>query len=86
MHKITLFSVFGVMQKFTRFKVKKTNIFHIPYIIVAPLCTAFLIRTDFYKAHHPEKRGVLWLASYPVHCDWPKNLRHVTEMVCPLPH
>ncbi len=24
----------------------------------------------FYKAHHFEKRGVLWLASYPVRCDW----------------
>ncbi len=47
---------------------KKHIIFHIPYIIVAPLCPAFLKRIDFYKAHRSEKR---WLASYPVCCDWP---------------
>ncbi len=45
-------------------------IFRILYIIVAPLCPAFLKRVDFYKAHRSEKWGVLWLASYPVHCDW----------------
>ncbi len=38
---------------------KKHIIFHILYIIVAPLCSAFLKRIDFYKAHHSEKRGVL---------------------------
>ncbi len=52
---------------------KKHIIFHILYIIVAPLCAAFLKRADFYKAHHSEKRGVLWLASYPVRCDWPNT-------------
>ncbi len=52
-----------------RFKVKKQNItFYILYIIVAPLCSAFLKRVDFYKAHRSQKRGVLRLASYPVHC------------------
>ncbi len=50
---------------------KKYIIFHILYIIVAPLCSAFLKRIDFYKAPRSEKRGVLWLASYPVRCDWP---------------
>ncbi len=30
-----------------------------------------LKRLNFYKAHRSEKRGVLWLASYPVRCDWP---------------
>ncbi len=49
----------------------KHIIFHILYIIVAPLCSAFLKRADFYKAHRSEKWGVLWLASYPVRCDWP---------------
>ncbi len=34
---------------------------------------AFLKRVDFYKAHRYEKRGVLLLASYPVHCDWPNT-------------
>ncbi len=34
---------------------------------------AFLKHVDFYKAHRSEKRGVLWLASYPVHCDWPNT-------------
>ncbi len=38
---------------------KKHIIFHILYIIVAPLCSAFLKRDDFYKAHRSEKRGVL---------------------------
>ncbi len=63
----------------------KKHIFHIPYIIVAPFYTAFLKRVDFYKAQHSEKRGVLWLASYPVHCDWPKT-SGVWQMICPLPH
>ncbi len=27
----------------------------------------------FTKAHRSEKRGVLWLASYPVCCDWPNT-------------
>ncbi len=49
---------------------KKHIIFHILYIIVAPLCPAILKRTNFYKAHRSEKRGVLWMASYPVRCDW----------------
>ncbi len=52
---------------------KKHIILHILYIIVAPLCSAFLKRIDFYKAHSSEKRGVLWLASYPVRCDWPNT-------------
>ncbi len=37
---------------------KKHIIFHILYIIVAPLCPTFLKRVDFYKARHSEKRGV----------------------------
>ncbi len=52
-------------------RLKKQIIFHILYTIVAPLCPAFLKRTDFYKAHRSEKWGVRWLASYPVCCDWP---------------
>ncbi len=52
---------------------KKHIIFHILYIIVAPLCSAFLKCVDFYKAHRSEKRGVLWFASYPVRCDWPNT-------------
>ncbi len=56
------------------------------YIIVAPLCLAFLKRVHFYKAHHSEKRGMLWLASYPVRCDWPEYLKRETEMLRPLPY
>ncbi len=56
-----------------RFKVEKHIIFHILYIIVDPLCSAFLKCTDFYKAHRSEKQGMLWLASYPVRCDWPNT-------------
>ncbi len=37
----------------------KNIIFHILYIIVAPLCSAFLKHVNFYKAHGSEKRGVL---------------------------
>uniref|UniRef100_A0A673MEU6 Uncharacterized protein n=1 Tax=Sinocyclocheilus rhinocerous TaxID=307959 RepID=A0A673MEU6_9TELE len=39
-------------------RLKKHIIFHILYIIVSPLCPAFLKRVDFYKAHRSEKRGV----------------------------
>ncbi len=63
---------------------KKHIIFHILYIIVAPLSPAFLKRVDFYKAHRSEKRGLLWLASYPVHCDWP-NTSSVRQK-CYAPH
>ncbi len=54
-------------------RLKNHIIFHILYIIVSPLCPAFLKRVDFYKAHHSEKRGVLWLAIYPERCDWPNT-------------
>ncbi len=57
--KRTIFCVFGVMQCVYVVKFKKHIIFHILYIIVVPLCPAFLKRIDFYKAHHSEKRGVL---------------------------
>ncbi len=71
--KRTLFGVFGVMhQIFIRFKCQKYIIFHIKYIIVAPLCPTFLKHVDFYKAYRSEKRGVLWLASYQVCSDWCK--------------
>ncbi len=50
-------------------RLKKHFIFYIPYI-VAPLCPSFLKRADF-TVHRSEKRGMLWLVSYPVHCDWP---------------
>ncbi len=56
--KITLFCVFGVTQYYV-VRGSKNIIFHILYIIVAPLCSAFLKRANFYKAHHSEKRGVL---------------------------
>ncbi len=54
-------------------------------------CSAFLKCADLYKAHHSEKWGVLWLASYPVFCDWLNTSRmwqkcyapyHVV-MLCP---
>ncbi len=65
---------------------KKHIIFHIPYVIVAPLCPAFLKRIDLDKAHHSEKMlcaligqlsSALWLAEY---------LKRVTEMLHPLPY
>ncbi len=45
--------------KFIWFKVQKTHYFHILYIIVAPLCPAFLKCVDFQKAHRFEKQGML---------------------------
>ncbi len=57
---------------------------HILYIIVAPLCSAFLKHVDFYKAHRSEKcaligqlSSALWLAEY---------LKHETEMLRPSPY
>ncbi len=72
MLKITLFGVFGVMQciVFT-VKKKKHIIFHIPYIIVAPLCPTFLKSVDFYKAWCAligQPSSALWLAEY-LKCD-----------------
>ncbi len=65
---------------------KKHIIFHILYIIVAPLCSAFLKRTDFYlqSSSFWEARcaligqlsSALWLAKY---------LKRVMEMLRPLP-
>ncbi len=70
---------------FMQFKVQKHIIFHTLYIIVAPLSSAFLKRANFYKAHRSEKRGVLWLASYPVRCDWP-NSSSVWHVTCYAPY
>ncbi len=56
---------------FTQFKVQKHIIFHILYIIVAPLCSAFLKRVDFSQSSSfwEERRALigqlssaLWLA------------------------
>ncbi len=54
------------------------------YIIISPLCPVFLNPVDFYKAHRSEKRGLLWLASYPVRCDLP-NTSSVRQK-CYAPH
>ncbi len=40
----------------------------------------------FYKAHCSEKRGVLWLASYPVRCDWPNTSSVRRKCYAPLPY
>ncbi len=61
----------------------KNIIFHILYITVAPL---FLKHVDCYKAHRSEKRGVLWLASYPVRCDWPNTSSVRWKCYTPLPY
>ncbi len=41
------------------FKVQKTHYFPHTVLFVAPLCSDFLKRIDFYKAHRSEKRCVL---------------------------
>ncbi len=66
-------------------RLQKHIIFHILYIIAALLCSAFLKCVDFYKAHRSEKRGVLWLASYPVRCDWPNTSSVRRKCYTPLP-
>ncbi len=65
-------------------RLKKHIIFSILYIIVAPLCSAFLKCADFYEAHRSEKRGVLRLASFPVRWDRP-NTSNV-RWKCYAPH
>ncbi len=52
-------TLFGVIQCLRSSRFKKHIVFHILYIVDAPLCSAFLKRVDFYKAHRSEKRGVL---------------------------
>ncbi len=48
-------------------------------------------RRFFYKAHRSENRSVLWLASYPVRCDWPNtsswdgNVTPLTVLGCRVP-
>ncbi len=54
-----LFVYLVLCNVFMRFKVKKHIIFHILYIIVAPLWPASQKRADFYKANRSEKRGML---------------------------
>ncbi len=39
-----------------------------------------------YKAHRSEKQGVLWLASYPVRCDWPNTSSVWRKCYAPLPY
>ncbi len=66
-------------------KLKKHIIFHIPYIIVTPLCPAlkrihFLQSSSFWKAMCAligQLSSALWLDSYP---------KRVTEMLRPLPY
>ncbi len=84
--KRTLFCVFGVMQCLCGLRFKKTHFPHTVHIIVAPLCSAFLKHVDLYKAHRSEKRGVLWLASYPVGCDWPNTSSVRWKCYAPLPY
>ncbi len=61
-------------------RLKKHIIFHILYIIVAPLCSTFLKRVDFYKVRHAlicQLSSALWLAEY---------LKRVMEMLRLLPY
>ncbi len=67
---------------FIQFKVKKHIIFHMLYIIVAPIwpaCT-FLQSSLFWEARHAligQLSSALWLAEY---------LKSMTEMLRPLPY
>ncbi len=45
-----------------------------------------LFETCIYKAHRSEKRGVLWLASYPVRCDWLNTSNMKRKCYAPLPY
>ncbi len=72
------------------FKVKnkkiKNFIFQILYIIVAPLCPAFLKHVDFCKAHRSEKRDVLWIGQLSSALWLAEYLKRVTEMLRPSPY
>ncbi len=57
---------------------KKHIIFQILYIIVGPLCPAFLKRFIFYKVPPSDKRSLTHWPTDPVHCDWPNTAS--TEM------
>ncbi len=75
---------------FTQFKVQKHIIFHIMYIIVAPLCSAFLKCVNFYKSSFWEARraligqlsSALWLAEIQA-CD--RNITTLTVLWCRVP-
>ncbi len=41
--------------------------------LLVTICSAFLKRVNLYKVHRSENRGVLLLASYPMHCNWPNS-------------
>ncbi len=70
---------------------KKHIIFHILYIIVAPLCSAFLKRVDFYKAHRSESEACSdWpavqcvvIGRIPQACDG--NVTPLTVLWCRVP-
>ncbi len=67
--KRTLFCVFGVMQCVCGLRFKKHYFPHtVHYCCSSKLRLSETV--NFYKAHCSEKRGVLWLASYPERCDW----------------
>ncbi len=90
--KRTLFCVFGVMECVYALRgKKKTGNFHILYIIVAPLYSAFLKYVDFYKAHHSEIEVCSnWPAIHcivigwiPQECD--VNVTPLTMLWCHVP-
>ncbi len=54
-------------------RLKKTQYFPHTVHHCCPSSPRLSERVDFYKAHCSEKRGVLWLASYPVRCVWPNT-------------
>ncbi len=69
--KRTLFCVFDVMQSVCGLRFKKHYFPHtVHYCCSSMLC---LSETHRFLAHRSEKQGVLWLASYPVRCDWPNT-------------
>ncbi len=87
--KRILFCVFGEMQCFYGLRgsrLKKPIIFHIQYIIVAPLCPAVLKRVHFLQSSSfwearcsliGQLTSALWLAEY---------LKHETEILRALPY
>ncbi len=72
-------------------RLKKHIIFHILYIIVAPLCSAFLKRVGFYKVHRSESEACSdWpavqcvvIGRIPQACDG--NVTPLTVLWCRVP-
>ncbi len=85
--KITLFCVFGVMQCVYVVRGSKNKLFF-TYCTLLLLLYAppFWNASIFTKLIILRSEAVLWLASYPVRCDWPNTSSVWRKCYAPLPY